>query len=69
MASKPTDYDALEQVRANGRVAGKKADQRTMVLIAHGLAYNANVDGRLKLTPVGVKKLEERGEQPQGGLF
>lgn len=50
------DTAALEQIRLEGKTKAK--DQARA--IAHGLAYNPHVDGRLKLTPAGRAKLAAR---------
>jgi hypothetical protein len=36
---------------------GKARPKRMAIAIAHGLAYDPHVDGRLRLTPVGREKL------------
>jgi len=47
------DVVALEEIRTTGKTSAK----RTQIAIAHGLAYDPHVDGRLRLTPVGREKL------------
>lgn len=47
------DVVALEEIRT----AGKTSAKRTQIAIAHGLAYDPHVDGRLRLTPVGRARL------------
>lgn len=44
----------LEEIRATG----KTSKRETSIAIAHGLAYDPHVDGRLRLTPPGRAKLE-----------
>lgn len=68
------DYDALGQIAYTGRIIGKRSDHRTMRAIAHGLAYDPHIDGRLKLTPPGRARLEEfeapiEAEPAQGSLL
>jgi hypothetical protein len=43
----------LEEIRAKGKT---KAKAQT-ITIAHGLAYDPHVDGRLRLTPAGEARL------------
>jgi hypothetical protein len=43
----------LEEIRATGQTKPKALT----IAIAHGLAYDPQVDGRLRLTPVGRAKL------------
>lgn len=47
------DIVALEKIRATGKAKPREAT----IAIAHGLAYDPHVDGRLRLTPVGREKL------------
>lgn len=47
------DVTALEEIRTTGKTS-KKAQA---IAVAHGLAYDPHVDGRLRLTPVGRAKL------------
>lgn len=47
------DVVALEEIRTTGKTS-KKAQA---IAIAHGLAYDPHVDGRLRLTPAGREKL------------
>lgn len=47
------DVTALEEIRATGKTKAKAQ----AIAIAHGLAYDPHVDGRLRLTPVGRTKL------------
>lgn len=47
------DVSALEQIDCEGK-AKTKAQQ---IAIAHGLAFDPHVDGRLRLTPLGREKL------------
>ena len=47
------DVTALEEIRATGKTSAK----RTQIAVAHGLAYDPHVDGRLRLTPAGRAKL------------
>ena len=51
------DVAALEEIRVSGKLTGKTSAKRTSIAIAHGLAYDPHVDGRLRLTPVGREKL------------
>lgn len=44
----------LEEIRHTGKTKPKAQT----VAIAHGLAVDRHIDGRLSLTPVGVQKLE-----------
>jgi hypothetical protein len=54
------DTAALEQIRLEG-----KAKQKAQAIaIAHGLAFDPHVDGRLRLTPAGREKLEGVGSSP-----
>ena len=43
------DVVALEEIRTTGKTSAK----RTEIAIAHGLAFDPHVDGRLRLTPPG----------------
>lgn len=47
------DVEALEQIHRTGKAKPKAVS----IAIAHGLAYDPHVDGRLRLTPVGRAKL------------
>lgn len=47
------DVVALEEIRTTGKTNAKA----TTIAIAHGLAYDPHVDGRMRLTPVGREKL------------
>lgn len=47
------DLDALASIARREQVGAK----RTSIAIAHGLAYDPHVDGKLRLTPVGRDKL------------
>lgn len=40
------------------RRTGKAKPRQQAIAIAHGLAFDPHVDGRLRLTPVGVERLE-----------
>jgi hypothetical protein len=51
-------YAFLEEIRVTGKLTGKTSKRETSKAIAHGLAYNPHVDGRLRLTPRGREKLE-----------
>lgn len=44
----------LEEIRAKGKTKPKMQT----VAIAHGLAFDPHIDGRLRLTPVGEARLE-----------
>jgi hypothetical protein len=46
----------LEEIRAKG----KTKDKAQTRAIAHGLAYDPHVDGRLRLTPAGEARLAQR---------
>ena len=50
------DVVALEEIAHTGKTNAKA----TTIAIAHGLAYDPRVDGRLRLTPVGREKLAGR---------
>lgn len=63
------DLEALAQIEKLGKVLGAKRDSRTMIAIAHGLAYDPHVEGRLKLTPVGRERLAGAAEPAQGSLL
>ena len=52
------DVTALEEIRAKGKTS-TKAQARA---IAHGLAYDPHVEGKLKLTPAGREKLRAARE-------
>lgn len=52
---KPAPTITLEEIRLTGRVKGKR---HLAIAIAHGLAYDPHVDGRLRLTPVGRAALD-----------
>lgn len=45
----------LEEIR----VKGKTKPKAQTIAIAHGLAYDPHVDGRLRLTPRGREKLSQ----------
>lgn len=45
----------LEEIRAKGKT--KPTMQR--IAVAHGLAFDPHVDGRLRLTPVGAARLND----------
>lgn len=47
------DVVALEEIRTTGKAKPKAVT----IAVAHGLAYDPHVDGRLRLTPVGRAKL------------
>lgn len=47
------DVVALEEIR----VKGKTKQKPQQIAIAHGLAFDPHVDGRLRLTPVGAARL------------
>ena len=47
------DVVALEEIRTTGKTKPKALT----IAVAHGLAYDPHVDGRLRLTPVGRAKL------------
>lgn len=50
------DVEALELIQKTGKAKPKQVS----IAIAHGLAYDPHVDGRLRLTPVGREKLAGR---------
>lgn len=57
-----TDADRLNNAvafLAEIRDTGKTSKKATSVAIAHGLAYDPHVDGRLRLTDRGRERLEE----------
>lgn len=64
-----TDFDALAQIDRQGKVRGAKREQREAIAIAHGFAYDPQVEGRLRLTIPGRKRLNERPERQQGSLL
>lgn len=49
------DVLALEEIR----VKGKTSTRAQAIAIAHGLAYDPHVDGRLRLSPVGRRALDD----------
>jgi hypothetical protein len=64
-----TDFLTLREIQTEGRAIGKRADQRTAIAIAHGLAYDPHVDGRLRLTPPGRVALAAAPDAAQGSLL
>lgn len=50
------DVGILEQIRRTGKVKPARPKQ-VAVVIAHGLAYDPHIDGRLRLTKPGLAKL------------
>lgn len=47
------DVEALEQIWRTG----KAQPRATSIALAHGLAYDPHIDGKLRLTPLGREKL------------
>lgn len=47
----------LEEIERR-KIGGKTKPRLQSIAIAHGLAYDPHVDGRLRLTPRGREKLE-----------
>jgi hypothetical protein len=50
------DVEALELIASTGKAKPKQVS----IAIAHGLAYDPRVEGRLRLTPLGREKLAGR---------
>jgi hypothetical protein len=49
------NMEMLRQIRM-GKI--RRSTKAANVLMAHGLAYDPHVDGRLKLTPAGLAQLK-----------